>query len=170
RQVGIIIGFCLNLIVAPIQVLLPLFVRDVKHADASYFGLLVAGFVIGTISGTLAAPANARRFGIGRLALTAVTLIGAVICIAPWPPYLWPPVIAMAIAGASIGTLSVVATTLIQGATTDEERGRVAAASYTANLGIRPLGFLLMGALASAIPIRFLFVALGVLALGVAFF
>jgi MFS family permease len=167
-QVAILLGISLNLIVAPIQVLLPLFVRDVKHSDASYFALLFVGFIVGSIVGTLAAPSNARRFGIGPLAIGAITIIGCVICIAPWPPYDWVPLIAMAIAGGAIGTLFVAQTTLIQGSTTDEERGRVSAASYTANLGIRPLGFLLIGGLASVIPVRFLFSALGLLALCVA--
>lgn len=166
-QVAILLGFSLNLTVGPIEVLLPLFVRSVKHADASYYGLLVAGFLLGIIGGSLAAPANARRVGIGRLAIGSVFTLGVVICVASWPPTLWPPVIAMALAGFAIGTLNVVQTTLLQGSTTDEERGRVSAASYTATLGVRPVGFLLMGALAEAVDVRLLFVALGLLALAV---
>jgi hypothetical protein len=57
---------------------------------------------------------------------------------------------------------------MLQSATTDDERGRASAAYYTATLGVRPVSFLVMGALAETVnDIRFLFVGLGVLALGV---
>jgi MFS family permease len=164
-QVAVLLGFSLNLIVAPIQVLLPLFVRDVKEQPASYFGLLVGGLLFGLITGSLAAPANARRFGIGRLAIASVLVLGVVICVAAWPPALWPPFVAMVIAGLAIGSLNVAQTSLLQGATTDEDRGRVSATYYTFTLGIRPFGFLVIGAFAEVVDIRILFVALGVLAL-----
>lgn len=164
-KVAILLGFSLNLIIAPVQVLLPLFVRDIKEANIDYFALLVAGLLLGLITGSLTAPANTRRFGLGRVTILAVFLLGVVITIASWPPTLWPPVIAMAIAGGAIGTLNVAQATLLQDSTTDEERGRISATYYTATLGVRPFGFLAMGALASAIDIRFLFVFLGVLAL-----
>ena len=166
-QVAVLLGFSLNLIVAPIQVLLPLFVRDVKHADASYFGLLVGALLLGLIAGSLAAPANARRIGLGRLATYSVLALGVIICIAAWPPTLWPPVVAMALAGGAVGSLNVAQTTLLQGSTTDEERGRVSATYYTATLGVRPFSFLIIGAAAEVVDIRFLFVALGSLALAV---
>ena len=164
-QVTVLLGFSLNLIVAPIQVLMPLFVRDVKDAGPAYFGLLVAGLLVGLIVGSLTSPISARRFGLGRMTIGATLILGIMVCVASWPPTIWPPVIAMAIAGGCIGSLNVAQTTMLQSSTTDEERGRVSAAYYTFTLGVRPFGFLTMGALASAVDIRFLFVALGVLAL-----
>jgi len=44
-QVSVLLGFVLNLVVAPIQVLIPLFVRDIKHAAVGYFGVMVAGLL-----------------------------------------------------------------------------------------------------------------------------
>jgi MFS family permease len=164
-KIAIILGFALNLIIAPIQLLLPLFVQDVKHAGADYFGLLVAGLLIGSIAGALLAPANTRRFGLGPVTIFSVVALGVIVSVAVWPPMMWPPIIAMAVAGGALGTLNVAQTTLIQGATTDEERGRVSATYYTATLGVRPFAFLVMGILASAVDIRLLFVVLGILAL-----
>ncbi len=164
-QVTVLLGFSLNLIVAPIQVLMPLFVRDVKDAGPAYFGLLVAGLLVGLIVGSLTSPISSRRFGLGPMTIAATLVLGVMICFAPWAPTLWPPVVAMAIAGTAIGSLNVAQTTMLQSSTTDEERGRVSAAFYTFTLGVRPFGFLTMGALASTVDIRFLFVALGILAL-----
>jgi DHA3 family macrolide efflux protein-like MFS transporter len=164
-QVSVLLGFVLNLVVAPIQVLIPLFVRDIKHAAVGYFGVMVAGLLVGLLVGSLTAPQTARRIGLGPMAIGAVSLLGVIISIAAWPPGLWPPVLAMFIAGTAVGSLNVAQITLIQGSTSDDERGRVSATYYTATLGVRPLGFLAMGALASAVDIRFLFVSLGALAL-----
>lgn len=164
-QIAVLLGFSLNLIVAPIQVLMPLFVRDIKHTDASYFGLLVAGLLAGLITGSLLAPAAARRIGLGTMTITGVLVLGVMIMVSSWPPGLWLPVGAMLIAGLCIGSLNVAQTTLLQESTTDEERGRVSAAYYTATLGVRPFAFLAMGALAEAVDIRWLFVFLGVIAL-----
>ena len=164
-QVSVFLGLALNLIVAPIQVLLPVFVLQVKNADSIYFGVLVSGLLVGLIIGSLTFPIISRRIGLGRVAIGAVFLLGIVICVASWPPTIWPPLIAMTIAGASIGALNVAQTSMLQGATTDEERGRVSATYFTATLGVRPFGFLAVGALADSIDVRIMFVALGVLAM-----
>jgi MFS family permease len=169
-QVALLLGLALNLVVAPIQVLMPLFVLNVKHEDASYFGLLVGGLLAGLIIGSLTAPALSRRFGLGKMAIASVLSLGVVISIASFLPTLWPPVIAMAIAGVAIGSLNVAQTTMLQGSTTDEERGRVSATFFTATLGVRPFSFLVVGALAETFDIRFMFLALGIMALLVGIF
>jgi len=166
-QVTLLLGLSLNLIVAPVQLLLPLFVREVKDAGGIYFGLLAAGMLLGLIVGSLTAPMTARRVGLGPMAIGAVSILGVVLCVASWPPTLWPPVVAMVIAGLAIGSLNVAQTTMLQTSTTDEERGRVSSAYYTFTLGVRPLSFLAMGILASGIDIRVLFVVLGVIAIAV---
>jgi MFS family permease len=169
-QVALLLGLSLNFVVAPIQVLLPLFVLNVKHEDASYFGLLVGGLLAGLIIGSLIAPTVSRRFGLGRMAITSIMSMGTVIAIASWLPTLWPPLGAMVIAGIAIGSLNMAQATMLQGATTDEERGRVSATFFTTNLGIRPFSFLIVGALAETIDIRLMFVALGVMTLAVGVF
>ena len=78
-QVCMILGFSLNLIVAPIQLLMPLFVRDVKHAEADYFGLLVAGLLVGLIFGSLTAPITAKKVGLGKLTIASVLILGIII-------------------------------------------------------------------------------------------
>ena len=163
-QVSMLLGLSLNAVVAPIQLLLPLFVKEVKHAEADYFGLLVGFLLGGLITGSLTAPGVARRIGLGRMTITAVGILGVTIIAASWPPGHWPPAVAMFIAGTCIGLLNVAQTTMLQDATTDEDRGRVSATYYTATLGIRPLAFLAMGAFAEAVDIRYLFVFLGLVA------
>jgi DHA3 family macrolide efflux protein-like MFS transporter len=165
-QIAMLLGLALNVIVAPIQVLLPVFVTEVKGGNEAYFGLLVSGLLVGLIIGSLVAPAASRRLGLGPMSIAAVFILGAVISVAAWPPTLLPPLLAMTAAGASIGALNVAQTTMLQVASGDDELGRVSATYYTATMGVRPLSFLVMGAIASAVAdIRFVFVGLGVLAL-----
>lgn len=164
-QVAVLLGFCLNMIVAPIQVLLPLFVIDIKHEGPAYYAALVTGLLTGLIVGSISAPAMSRRVGLGKLTIGGVTILGVVIAIAAWPPTILPPLAAMVIAGIAIGSLNVAQTTMLQDATTDEERGRVSATYFTMTLGVRPLSFLAVGALAEMVDVRFIFVALGLAAL-----
>ncbi|HWC29881.1 MAG TPA: MFS transporter, partial [Dehalococcoidia bacterium] len=56
-QVTMLLGFSLNLVVAPIQTLLPLFVIEIKDQTKAYFGLLAGAFISGLIIGSLVAPA-----------------------------------------------------------------------------------------------------------------
>jgi MFS family permease len=169
-QVTLLLGFSLNLVVAPIQALLPPFVRQVKNQPDTYFALLAVGFVSGLIVGSLIAPALSRRTGLGRMAIWSVLILGVTICTAAYIPTLVLPVAAMAIAGTAIGSLNVAQINMLQTSTTDDERGRVSAAYYSATLGVRSLGYLTAGALAAPAGVQPLFVAFGVIVLGVGVF
>ena len=67
----------------------------------------------------------------------------------------------------SIGVLNVVQISMLQSSTTEENRGRVGAAYYTATLGVRSFGYLAVGALVAPLGVQALFVLFGVLVLAV---
>ena len=169
-QVTLLLGFSLNLVVAPIQILLPLFVIEIKDQTQAYLGLLAAGFVSGLLVGSLVAPAVARRVGLGRMTITSVLVLGTTITVASFLPTLWIPVVALVIAGVAIGSLNVAQINMLQTSTTDDDRGRVSAAYYSATLGVRTLGYFSAGALVAPAGIRALFVAFGVVVLSVGAF
>jgi MFS family permease len=166
-QVTLLLGISLNLVVAPIQALLPIFVREVKKVETGYFVALVAGFVPGLIIGSLLAPALSRRTGLGYLAIGSVLLLGVVICVASFLPTLVLPVVAMFFAGTSIGALNVAQINMLQTSTTEDNRGRVGAAFYTGTLGVRSLGYLAVGALVAPLGVQALFVLFGLIVLTV---
>jgi MFS family permease len=166
-QVTMLLGVSLNVVVAPIQALLPIYVSQVKDQPLEYFGVLVAGFIPGLIFGSLIAPALSRRFGLGYTAIGSVVGLGSVICVASFLPTLVAPVIAMNFAGIAIGTLNVVQISMLQSSTTEENRGRVGAAYYTATLGVRSFGYLTVGALVAPLGVQALFVLFGALVLAV---
>jgi MFS family permease len=164
-QVTLLLGFSLNLVVAPIQTLLPLFVIDIKEQTKAYFGLLGAAFIVGLIVGSLVAPAVSRRVGLGRMTITSIMVLGLTITVAAYLPTLWVPVVALVIAGTAIGSLNVAQINMLQTSTTDDERGRVSAAYYSATLGVRTLGYFSAGALVAPAGVQPLFVAFGVIVL-----
>jgi MFS family permease len=166
-QVTILLGFVLNLVVAPIQTLLPLYVFDVRHQSGAYFGLLAAMFVTGLLLGSLGAPSVSQRVGLGRMTIASVLTLGATICIAAYLPTLIVPGAAQIIAGIAIGLLNVSQVNMLQTSTTDEERGRVSAAYYSATLGVRTVGYFLAGVLVAPLGVQPLFVVFGVLVLAV---
>ena len=166
-QVTLLLGISLNLVVAPIQALLPIFVREIKDVSQGYTGALVAGFIPGLILGSLMAPALSRRTGLGYLAIGSVLGLGSVISVASFLPTLVLPVIAMFFAGTAIGALNVAQINMLQTSTNEDNRGRVAAAFYTGTLGVRSLGYLAVGALVAPLGVQALFVMFGLLVLGV---
>lgn len=169
-QITLLLGFSLNLVVAPIQTLLPLFVIEIKEQTQAYFGLLAAAFIAGLIVGSLVAPGVARRTGLGRMTIGAVFVLGTTIAVAAYLPTVWIPVAALLIAGISIGSLNVAQINMLQTSTTDEERGRVSAAYYSATLGVRTLGYFSAGALVAPAGVQPLFVLFGVIVLAVGAF
>ena len=169
-QVTLLLGFSLNLVVAPIQTLLPLFVLDIKEQTKAYFGLLGGAFIVGLIVGSLVAPAVSRRVGLGRMTIVSIFVLGTTIAVAAYLPTLWVPVLALVIAGIAIGSLNVSQINMLQTSTTDEERGRVSAAYYSATLGVRTLGYFSAGALVAPAGVQPLFVAFGVIVLCVGLF
>jgi len=169
-QVTLLLGFSLNLVVAPIQMLLPLFVFEIKEQTKTYFALLGGAFICGLIVGSLVAPAVSRRVGLGRMTICSVFVLGTTIAVAAYLPTLWVPVIALVIAGVSIGSLNVGQVNMLQTSTTDEERGRVSAAFYSVTLGVRTLGYFAAGALVAPAGVQLLFVGFGVVVLCVGVF
>lgn len=166
-QVTMLLGVSLNLVVAPLQALLPIFVNEVKKVGTEYFGVLVAGFIPGLIIGSLIAPVLSRKTGLGYMAIGSVLALGAVICFASFLPTLVLPVAAMFVAGTSIGALNVAQINMLQTSTTEDNRGRVGAAYYTGTLGVRSLGYLAVGALVAPLGVQALFVLFGLVVLGV---
>lgn len=162
-QVTMLLGISLNLVVAPIQALLPIFVREVKNVGTEYFGALVAGFIPGLLIGSLIAPALSRKTGLGNMAIGSVLMLGVVICIASFLPTLVLPVVAMFFAGTAIGSLNVAQVNMLQTSTTEDNRGRVGAAFYTGTLGVRSLGYLAVGALVAPLGVQALFVIFGLI-------
>lgn len=165
---GVMISAALNFVVSPLQVLLPLFVQDVKGGGPEMFGTLVAALFVGLLAGALATPLLVKLLGRGRLLIGGVVVLGASMCTAPWASPLWTAAAALAVAGVCLAALTVAATGLLQQVSTDRTRGRVFALYNFSSQGVRPPAFLAAGALSGSVDIRLLITFTGLLTLATA--
>lgn len=136
----------INLLMMPVGVLLPFYVRLFLHKDAAWFGFLMAAISVGAVTGfllagTLGLRGQARARGIlaalillplvfgtfGFLRVPAISLLGAFL------------------AGTMLGFINVQFAAMVQGSTPAELRGRVMGLLGTLTGGLMPIGMALGG-------------------------
>ena len=110
--------------------LLPVFARDVLHVGAQGFGILRAGPAVGATAIALWLAAHPLRKKAGAFMFGGVALFGLATCIFAVSKTLWLSVAALAVLGGADMLSVYVRQTLIQLATPDPMRGRVAAVSF----------------------------------------
>ncbi|HEY0511729.1 MAG TPA: MFS transporter [Thermoanaerobaculia bacterium] len=136
----------INLLIMPVVVLLPFYVRLYLGKDAAWFGFLMAAISVGTVGGFVLAGALALR---GRA--RAVGILAALILLpAAFGTFgfLRSPAAALAgavLAGAALGFINVQFATMAQSSTPPELRGRVMGLIGTMAGGLTPIGMALGG-------------------------
>jgi MFS family permease len=109
--------------------LLPVFARDVLHIGASGFGILRAGPAIGAAVVALVLARRPLRHRAGLTMLGGVAVYGVATLVFALSKSLWLSVAALAVLGGADMLSVYVRHTLVQLATPDPMRGRVAAVS-----------------------------------------
>jgi MFS family permease len=136
----------INLLIMPVVVLLPFYVRLFLHKDAAWFGFLMAAISVGAVAGFLMAgglklQGHARARGI-LAGLVVLPLVFGIF------GFLRIPAVALGgafLAGASLGFINVQFAALVQGSTPRELRGRVMGLLNTMTGGLVPIGMALGG-------------------------
>jgi MFS family permease len=110
--------------------LLPVFARDILHAGPGELGILRSATGVGAAAVALWLAVNPLRRRVGLWMFGATIVFGLATIVFGLSEYMWLTVLALAIAGA-VDMISVyVRQSLIQLATPDAMRGRVAAVSF----------------------------------------
>ncbi|MBI1405445.1 MAG: MFS transporter [Caulobacter sp.] len=109
--------------------LLPVFARDVLHVEAWGFGILRAAPAVGAASVAIYLAANPIRARAGLIMFASVALFGAGTIVFGLSNIFWLSVVALAVLGGADMVSVYVRQTLIQLATPDNMRGRVATVS-----------------------------------------
>jgi len=149
--------------VGPLNVGLPIFVRDVLHGDARIFGLLMAALGVGeVVTGLVLAQVQVRRLGIGICAFgiaggLAVIGIGLV-------PELPATLLFAAIFGAQFVGIGILWTTAVQKHVPAEVMGRVMSIDYFGGTLLLPIAPIVFAAIIAAVGPAEAFVVGGVLA------
>ena len=134
----------------PYGALLPVFVRDVFHADARLFGWLAGMPGIGAVvaAGYLASIVP-LQFAKTRIAVAALTFGLALICFA-LTRNIGIAMIALLFTGAGTFIELANANIVVQTLVAEEKRGRVVSLFVLGAIGITPIGVLLAGKLAAS--------------------
>lgn len=157
----------LNLVTAPLGVLMPILLDKWLQLPSDWFGYFMAAMGLGNLVGMACAGMlhidGKKRFLLSMLALYAMSGVNLVFGLVDDPLVL---VAANFTAGIFLGVMMVTFTTLMQFSTPDELRGRVSSVMMTVMMGSVPLAMGMADVLADAVDqnIPLLFICAGVLA------
>ena len=128
--------------------------------EPGILGLALGAGAVGSVAGAVIAGRVGRRLGIGRAYLVGLVLFPAPLILVPLADGL-PQVVVLAVlfvmeflAGMGVMILDVSAGAMLLARTPDRIRGRSAGTFRFVNMGVRPIGAILGGVLATAIGIR----------------
>jgi MFS family permease len=135
----------------PCITLLPAFARDVLHADARGYGLLMAMTGVGAVVSALALAARQRSGAAGGVVVGAGVAFGAALALFAASRSFATAVPLLAVAGAGMVAQAATANTLVQSMVPDALRGRLMSMFTLVLMGAMPLGNIVIGALAELV-------------------
>jgi MFS family permease len=135
----------------PCITLLPAFARDVLHADARGYGLLMAMTGVGAVASALALAARQRSGAGGGVVVWAGVAFGAALVLFSASRSFATAAPLLAIAGAGMVAQAATANTLVQATAPDALRGRLMSIFTLVLMGAMPLGNIVIGALAGLV-------------------
>ncbi|MEM7362625.1 MAG: MFS transporter [Pseudomonadota bacterium] len=158
----------LNVVTAPLSVLMPILLSKFLMLPADWFGYLMAAMGLGNLIGMMLAgivTVDGRARFVCALSALYVLAISNLIFGLVGNPYLL--LCTNLLAGIFLGIMMVTFTTLMQATTPDEIRGRVSSVMMTVMMGSAPLAMGFAGVLADLVNqnIPLLFVCAGILAM-----
>ncbi len=161
RNLLLLLGVCAG-IGFQYMVLLPVYARDILHAGAGAYGLLVSAFGVGSLASAVLMTRRLDRGALRRHLLIGLAAGGLGMTVFAWSRLLWLTMAGGLLAG--FGLILYVASTnvLLQMTTEDRFRGRVMSLYTLLFVGTAPFGALLTGTLAQRVnaPIATSFSAL----------
>jgi predicted MFS family arabinose efflux permease len=124
---------------------LPVFSREVLHADSDAFTTLLSASGLGSICGALIVAGFARRRGLGRPSLIVLATLGLLTIAFSYSRSLYLCVAIVFLCGACLISMFAMVMSMVQSIIPDEMRGRVMSVYNLSLRGGMPLGALLSG-------------------------
>lgn len=152
-----LVGALVNFAFMPLNVLDVMWVRTVLHLGAFAYGMLGAAVTVGVIAGSIAAGPLMRRVDPVRLMLCSLALTALAFAAFSRLPYYLPDLAALVLLGVGIGIVNPVALTLFQRAIPQHLMGRAVGALMATMQAASPLGAMIAGFLATALPLSTVF-------------
>lgn len=134
----------------PYMQMLPVIARDELGTGSTGLGILMTASGVGALAGSLAIAALGNRTrAYGSLQTVTATLLGVMVAVFAFSPWLPLSLGLVALASATSAMYMALNNTILQISVSDEFRGRVLSV-YLMTWGLMPFGTLPMGALADA--------------------
>src|SRR5207249_457925 len=134
--------------------LLPAFVHDALHGDASQLSIVIAAGGVGALSGSAIAASLGHFPRRGILLVGSATVFGALIVMLSIQRSVVPAAILAAITSAACWTYTGIHVSTYQGRTPDHLMGRVVGMAILCLTTLLPLGSLLLGSLGSLVGVN----------------
>lgn len=147
RSLLLIIG-AVGISVAFLQVLIPMFVKDVYRLDSVGFGSFLSAMGLGAIAATLILAGKKSTRGFETIILSSAAAFGLCLVLFALSGNLYTAVPLLALSGFFMMAAAASTNTFIQHAVSDEMRGRVMGFFTVSFIGVAPIGSLTAGFIA----------------------
>lgn len=145
------------------NILIPVFVKNVLHQDASAFGVLMAALGVGSVIGALNASRTGNSGSNMKIMIICSLIIGMLLFSNGFSAIYAVTIIILAVTGAASIYFSTNANTTLQLNSSNEYRGRVMSVYSLVFAGATPVGSIFAGASITGIGISRTFMLSGIL-------
>ncbi len=157
------LAMVLNFALAPVSVILPIFVKNILGLGSESFGFLMSAFGVGMVAGSIAVGVRPPRAHRGIIVFLLTALQGVIFAaVGLVPIFVISSVLAIAM-GFSNGIVNTLLAATMQGMIADEYRGRIFGLTSMIAMGLMPISLAIAGGLTDVVGAATVFVAGGVL-------
>jgi MFS family permease len=137
----------------PIQVLMPVFAKDIFQGGPHTMGYLMGAFGIGALTGAIYLASRTTVLGLGRKIAMAAGIFGSGLILFSLSSSLWLSLIIITFIGLGMMLQMTSSNTILQTIVDDDKRGRVMSFYSMAFMGTVPFGNLLAGTMSDLIGV-----------------
>lgn len=131
-----------------VQILMPVFARDIFHGGAQMLGLLMGSTGFGSLIGAMYLASRKSVLGLGKVIIAGCFVFGFGMIGFVTLPGLWFSLVMLALCGFGMIVQMAASNTILQSMVEEDKRGRVMSFYTMAFMGMSPFGSLLSGAIA----------------------
>lgn len=160
---NIILGCLINILLAPFNVLMPVYSDKVLNAGEKGYSIMGIGIMVGTILGSLLLGQLGHRFKKSTLILGGFMAFGVCIGALGIVKNLITAVAFCILTGACLPIISATGASVVQEHTPREKMGRVSSTMGTIALVGMPLGYAISGLVGESLNVQLTYLLLGVM-------
>lgn len=156
-----LVAMALNLLLAPIEIILPVLVKQQRGLPPWFFGGLVSSVSLGSIIGALLLERICRRFAPDKVMIAGGLLVGVGIMGMGWVPTMALPMLMMLLIGFGMAIFNTPLSSALALCVPDAYRSRLSSIRFFLYMSAIPLGMAMAGGMISGFGLTPTLVILG---------